>query len=93
METVLKRVNLYDFLKTQDGLQTKLSERASNLSGGQCQRLAIARALLRNADIYIFDEATSNIDIESEELIMNVIHEDCKGKDGYSDLTPAGKCR
>ena len=80
METVLKRVNLYDFLKTQDGLQTKLSERASNLSGGQCQRLAIARALLRNADIYIFDEATSNIDIESEELIMNVIHEIAKEK-------------
>ena len=80
METVLKRVNLYDFLKTQDGLQTKLSERASNLSGGQCQRLAIARALLRNADIYIFDEATSNIDIESEELIMNVIHELAKEK-------------
>ena len=80
METVLKRVNLYDSLKTQDGLQTKLSERASNLSGGQCQRLAIARALLRNADIYIFDEATSNIDIESEELIMNVIHELAKEK-------------
>ena len=80
METVLKRVNLYNFLKTQDGLQTKLSERASNLSGGQCQRLAIARALLRNADIYIFDEATSNIDIESEELIMNVIHELAKEK-------------
>ena len=80
MEAVLKRVNLYDFLKTQDGLQTKLSERASNLSGGQCQRLAIARALLKDADIYIFDEATSNIDIESEELIMSVIHELAKEK-------------
>lgn len=81
LEDVLEKVNLLGFLNTQDGLQTKLLEKASNLSGGQCQRLAIARALLKkNASVYIFDEAASNIDIESEELIMNVIHELAKTK-------------
>lgn len=80
MDAVLKKVNLYSFLQTQEGLDTKLSERAENLSGGQCQRLAIARALLRDAQIYIFDEATSNIDVESEEMIMEVVHEIAKTK-------------
>ena len=75
MNEVLQKVNLLGFLQTQDGWQTKLLEKAGNLSGGQCQRLVIARALLKNAEVYIFDEATSNIDIESEELIMQVIHE------------------
>lgn len=75
MENVLKRTNLWDFLRTQDGLQTLLLEQAGNLSGGQKQRLALARALLHDSSIYIFDEATSNIDMESEELIMQVIHE------------------
>ena len=75
--TVLEKVNLAGFLRTQDGLQTELLEKASNLSGGQCQRLVIARALLREAEssVFIFDEAASNIDVESEELIMEVIHE------------------
>lgn len=81
MEAVLQKVNLLGFLQTQDGLQTKLQEKASNLSGGQCQRLVIARALLRtDSAVYIFDEAASNIDVESEELIMNVIHELAKTK-------------
>ena len=81
MEEVLEKVNLLAFLNTQDGINTKLLEKASNLSGGQCQRLAIARALLKkDASVYIFDEAASNIDIESEELIMNVIHELAKTK-------------
>lgn len=80
MDAVLKKVNLYSFLQTQEGLDTKLAERAENLSGGQCQRLAIARALLRNAQVYIFDEATSNIDVESEEMIMEVVHEIAKTK-------------
>lgn len=81
MEEVLRKVNLWGFLQTQEGLQTKLLEKASNLSGGQCQRLVIARALLKSeADVYIFDEAASNIDIESEELIMEVIHELAKTK-------------
>lgn len=81
MEAVLQKVNLLGFLQTQDGLQTKLQEKASNLSGGQCQRLVIARALLRtDSAVYIFDEAASNIDVESEELIMNVIHQLAKTK-------------
>lgn len=75
MIAVLKKVNLWQFLETQDGLQTKLAEKAGNLSGGQCQRLAIARAVLKNADVYVFDEAASNIDMESEEMIMTMIHE------------------
>ena len=75
MNAVLEKVNLLGFLQTQDGLQTKLLEKAGNLSGGQCQRLAIARALLRDSAVYIFDEAASNIDVESEELIMDVIHQ------------------
>lgn len=70
----LKEVNLYDFVKTQQGLDTVVTERGSNLSGGQCQRLAIARALLADSPAYIFDEATSNIDVESEESIMKVIN-------------------
>ena len=73
-------VNLLSFLQSQNGLKTELLEKAGNLSGGQCQRLVIARALLKDASVYIFDEATSNIDIESEELIMNVIHEIAKTK-------------
>ncbi len=78
MREVLKKVNLLGFLDTQNGLDTVLLEKAGNLSGGQCQRLAIARALLADAPVYIMDEATSNIDVESEELIMDVIHEMAK---------------
>ena len=81
MEEVLRKVNLFGFLQTQNGLQTQLLEKAGNLSGGQCQRLVIARALLKSdSEFFIFDEATSNIDVESEELIMNVIHELAKTK-------------
>lgn len=72
---VLQKVNLDGFLATQNGLNTKVQEKGSNFSGGQCQRLALARALLHDTPMYIFDEATSNIDVESEELIMSVIHE------------------
>lgn len=75
MKTVLEKVNLWGFLETQEGLQTKIQEKGSNFSGGQCQRLALARALLHDTPVYIFDEATSNIDAESEELIMDVIRE------------------
>lgn len=70
---VLERVNLADFVRNEKDLDTGLSEKASNLSGGQCQRLALARALLHDSPIYIFDEATSNIDVESENDIMNEI--------------------
>lgn len=77
---VLKEVNLADFLKDEDGLDTKLLEKASNFSGGQCQRLALARALLHDSPVYIFDEATSNIDVESENEIMERIYELAKTK-------------
>lgn len=71
----LKKVNLYDFIIANGGLDFMLLENASNLSGGQAQRLALARGLLHDASIYIFDEATSNIDTESEKIIYNVIKE------------------
>ncbi len=71
---VLDRVKLSDFLKSENGLDTVLNEKASNLSGGQCQRLALARALLHDSPVYIFDEATSNIDVDSENDIMAEIH-------------------
>ena len=71
---VLTRVNLAEFLRSEKGLETKLQEKASNFSGGQCQRLALARALLHDSPVYIFDEATSNIDVESENDIMREIH-------------------
>lgn len=80
MEEVLNKVNLLAFLNQQQGLQTKLLEKAGNFSGGQCQRLSLARALLHDTPIYIFDEATSNIDVESEEMIMDVIKELAKTK-------------
>lgn len=69
----LERVKLAEFLKNERGLDTLLSEKASDLSGGQRQRLSLARALLHDSPIYIFDEATSNIDIESENDIMREI--------------------
>ena len=70
---VLDKVNLSDFLKSESGLDTRLSEGAGNFSGGQRQRLALARALLHDSPYYIFDEATSNIDVESEDVIMGQI--------------------
>lgn len=80
MIEVLKKVNLWKFLFKGQGLSTVLLEKGSNLSGGQCQRLNVARALLHDSKIYIFDEATSNIDAESEEMIMKVIKELAKTK-------------
>ncbi|MCD8354992.1 MAG: ABC transporter ATP-binding protein/permease [Clostridia bacterium] len=80
LEAVLQKVNLDGFLSTAQGLQTPVLERGSNFSGGQRQRLALARALLHDTPVYIFDEATSNIDVESEEMIMEVIHELAKTK-------------
>uniref|UniRef100_UPI003F4C3E4E ABC transporter ATP-binding protein/permease n=1 Tax=Brachyspira catarrhinii TaxID=2528966 RepID=UPI003F4C3E4E len=80
MNEALKKVELYDFLQTENGLNTVIMEKAANLSGGQRQRLALARAILFNADIYIFDEATSNVDVESEESIMQIIRDIAKEK-------------
>ena len=77
---VLEQVNLANFLRSEKGLDTVLNEKASNLSGGQCQRLALARALLHDSPVYIFDEATSNIDVESENDIMREIHALAKTK-------------
>ena len=71
---VLEQVKLADFLRGEQGLNTPLAEKGGNLSGGQCQRLALARALLHDSPVYIFDEATSNIDVESENEIMAQIH-------------------
>ena len=77
---VLEQVNLANFLRSEKGLDTVLNEKASNLSGGQCQRLALARSLLHDSPVYIFDEATSNIDVESENEIMQQIHTLAKTK-------------
>ncbi|MFQ8584625.1 MAG: ATP-binding cassette domain-containing protein [Holdemania massiliensis] len=73
--TVLEQTRLADFLRSEQGLDTILLEKAANLSGGQIQRLALARALLHDTPIYIFDEATSNIDVESEADILSRIHQ------------------
>lgn len=77
---VLEQVKLADFLRNEDGLDTLLNENALNLSGGQRQRLALARALLHDSPVYIFDEATSNIDVESENDIMTQIYALAKTK-------------
>lgn len=74
MEEALRQVDLYDTIMEKGGLLMQISEKASNLSGGQKQRLALARALLHDSDIYIFDEATSNVDVESENKIMEVVY-------------------
>jgi ABC-type multidrug transport system fused ATPase/permease subunit len=72
--SVLTKTRLAAFMKKENGLDTLIQEKGSNLSGGQCQRLALARALLHDSPVYIFDEATSNIDVESENDIMEQIH-------------------
>ena len=78
--SVLEDCNLADFFKGEKGLDTILTENAGNLSGGQRQRLALARALLHDSRVYIFDEATSNIDVESEEDILKEIKKLSKTK-------------
>lgn len=70
---VLKKVRLDAFVKEQGGLDMKLVENGNNLSGGQKQRLSLARALLKDSEVYILDEASSNIDVESENAILEVI--------------------
>ncbi len=70
---VLEMASLADYLRAQGGLDMRLDAQAANLSGGQRQRLTLARALLADSPAYIFDEATSNIDMESEERILVAI--------------------
>ena len=77
----LKTARLYDFVNSlKDGLLTYVGQSGSNLSGGQKQRLALARAILSNREMIIFDEATSNIDVESEENIWRAIYDLSKKK-------------
>lgn len=71
----LKKVSLDQYFKQLEGLDTLILEAGSNLSGGQRQRINLARALLADSEIYIFDEATSQIDVESEENIIAIIKE------------------
>lgn len=78
--TFLEKVNLKDFIKNNGGLDKVITEDATNISGGQKQRLALAISLAANKDIYVFDEATSNIDVESEAIIMANIKELSKTK-------------
>lgn len=80
MIEALEKVSMWKFLQEKDGLNTVLLSQGKNVSGGQAQRLSLARALLHNAEIYIFDEANSNVDIESEEIILSVIYELAKTK-------------
>lgn len=77
---VLKKTNLADFFEADNGLDFEISEAGGNLSGGQKQRLALARGLLHDSRFYIFDESTSNIDVESEEVILEQIKELAKHK-------------
>lgn len=71
--SILERVRLADFFRSENGLDTQITAGGANLSGGQRQRLALARGILHDSRIYIFDEATSNIDVESEECILSEI--------------------
>lgn len=71
----LELARLADFLRTQDGLDTRLEQNGENWSGGQRQRLALARAVCADSPVYVFDEATSNIDAESEEAVMGAVRE------------------
>lgn len=80
MKEALREVNLLEFIEKSGGLDFVLLEKASNLSGGQRQRLALARAILHDTPIYIFDEATSNVDVESENDIMAVVRKLAKTK-------------
>ena len=93
MEAVLQKVNLLGFLQTQDGLQTRLLEKASNLSGGQCQRLVIARALLRTDSAVIFSMKRHPISMWKVKTDHERDSRTGKDKDGASDFPQTGKCR
>ncbi|MBR1684352.1 MAG: ABC transporter ATP-binding protein/permease, partial [Clostridia bacterium] len=79
MIRALQTARIWEWLKTEGGLDREITPEGSSLSGGQRQRIALARALLHDTPFYIFDEATSNIDVESEQDIMEAI-ESFRGK-------------
>lgn len=81
MWEALKSAHLYDFVSSlADGLDTEVGERGTRLSGGQKQRLSIARVFLKNPQIIVFDEATSSLDTESEQIIQNAFSTLSKGR-------------
>lgn len=80
MNIVLEKVGIFDYVNEQGGLDMRILEGGKNLSGGPRQRLVLARALLKDSPIYIMDEATSNIDVESENKIVEVLYELSKEK-------------
>ncbi len=74
--SALEQARIADFVHAQpNGLGMPIESDATNLSGGQRQRIAIARALLHDSPVFVFDEATSSVDMESEELILDTIRE------------------
>lgn len=76
LRDALARAHVLDMVDAHpQGLDMRIEQDAANLSGGQRQRVAVARALLHDAPIMIFDEATSSVDAESEQLIMRTVHE------------------
>ncbi|MDO4772111.1 MAG: ABC transporter ATP-binding protein/permease [Bacillota bacterium] len=77
---ILKKLKMWDFLQAKEGLDTMLLSGGKNISGGQAQRIAIARALVQDFNVYIFDESTSNVDVESEEIILEIIKEIAQSK-------------
>lgn len=81
IEQACRLANAWEFIeKLPDGLDTKVGEGGSNLSGGQRQRLAIARALLPNPPVFLFDEVTSALDTLSEQLIQETMQRVCAGR-------------
>ena len=74
MISALEQARVWDELKDLGGLDLQLTEKGSNLSGGQCQRIGFARGLLHQCPFYLFDEATSNIDVESEDMMIKEIY-------------------